>query len=131
MPEPGDTAGDCPRCGSTLTLVGSDPVVIGNWCPSCDLVRVLDYHDVASPTVWHPDQPDATTGRDPEIGVGNLTCTCGCAVIEADSGDDAVTLTPTPGTRMLPRDESIDCPECERSWYLVDDGEHWDVVPDA
>lgn len=102
-----------------------------------EIERHIDwFHDIASDAdeiVLERDasieeQPQSTHGRDPVVGVGNFTCTCGCDVIDSDRGDDAVELTPIPDERMLPGDEQIKCPECYREWRLVDDGERWAEV---
>lgn len=61
-PTPGDTGGDCPRCGEPTTLVGAGHSVVGTWCRACDLLVPLQYHDVrllADDMEWDPDDAPA------------------------------------------------------------------------
>lgn len=41
-PSPGDTGGDCPRCGDPLRMVGyGESCVLGGHCEHCDLMLGL------------------------------------------------------------------------------------------
>lgn len=74
MPQPGDTAGDCPRCGGERVLVGHGSAVIGAHCSTCDLTVVMtgsamttrEVQDIESE--WDPDEYEAagaSWGPDP------------------------------------------------------------------
>lgn len=42
MPDPGDEAGDCPRCGHDRVLVGYENTVVGAHCDTCELTVTLE-----------------------------------------------------------------------------------------
>lgn len=70
----------------------------------------------------------ATTGRNPEIGVGNFVCVCGHTIIDAEEpGDQSITLLATKGEKPFSDDNCIQCSECHRTWWLEDMGRRWRV----
>lgn len=41
MSDPGEDAGDCPRCGETMVMIGHGTVTLGTYCDHCDLLVAL------------------------------------------------------------------------------------------
>jgi len=41
MTEPGDQAGECPRCDSERVQIGYDTIVMAVYCPSCDVITSI------------------------------------------------------------------------------------------
>ena len=41
MANPGDKAGDCPRCGESRIQIGYDVKTLGAYCENCDVITAL------------------------------------------------------------------------------------------
>jgi recombinational DNA repair protein (RecF pathway) len=46
MTEPGDTGGDCSRCGEPYTLIGESNRVYGCICRECGLIELMHTQEV-------------------------------------------------------------------------------------
>lgn len=50
MIEPGDQAGECPRCDGERIRVGYESVVLAVYCPSCDVITGIGNVDCKTQT---------------------------------------------------------------------------------
>lgn len=41
MSDPGEKAGDCPRCGGERIQIGHGTVTLGVYCPECDMAVMM------------------------------------------------------------------------------------------
>lgn len=62
MVQPGDQAGDCPRCGSSMVCIGWGHSVIGSHCSDCDLTVIISGDAATSRDVREDDLPDRIEG---------------------------------------------------------------------
>jgi len=55
---PGETGGDCRRCGSPTTMFGYDGGVLGVECDECGLLHLLANPDVYGGSMYDPEDDD-------------------------------------------------------------------------
>ena len=55
MTAPGESGGDCKRCGGSTTMIGHGNAVYGVVCDDCELLHVVGNADVYGASVYDPE----------------------------------------------------------------------------